>query len=743
MSIGQLNAVGWRAKWRRWAWLWLLAALLSFNGCATRHPVATAPHGQPLPEAIATFDAAWDIINRTYYDTNFNGVNWPRVRAELRPQAAAATTDEELRAVITDMVNRLGQSHFGVIASGPGARIPKPAPIPSATNTSASTSATKPKEVKPLESNRTAGDIGMEVRRLKGEYVVTRVQTNGPAAKAGIRPGWILEEIDGLSTRRIAAGAKGYNRRQSEEIAWSAICQQLKGAPGSTVNLVLRDGQNRQFRTNCTCAPITGTATKLGFLPTFYAHLETGRLTPSKDTTAGLIRFNVWMPSLAAPLDKAVDDLRDTDGMIIDLRGNPGGQVTMVMGFSGHFLGSQYPLGLLRTRETELRLTTNPRLVNAAGTPVKPFAGPVAILVDDCSFSASEIFAGGMQAIGRARVFGQTTAGMALPATVDTLPNGDQLVHALSDFVAPNGTRWEGRGVIPNTRVPLRRARLLAGHDAPLEAAAQWIASEKRQGHTAHPLAKVIEVGAAAKEEPLKAPAASVSADPSLPSPTEILAKYVAACGGREALAKHHTVHFKGSVILPAQGFNGSTEILQARPNKFLTRVAFKTKLLDLAMVQGYDGQVGWMIDPTAGPMLMKGSSLNQIKDQADFEAYLHEPRLYKSLEIVGKEEFDGRPCYKMRSVSHTGAESTEFFDVETGLMRGMISRQDTVLGSIPATTILSDYRNFEGLLAPTKYTIKCVGFDIITQIDSVEFDTLKDEDFALPPQIKGLLPKP
>jgi carboxyl-terminal processing protease len=91
------------------------------------------------------------------------------------------------------------------------------------------------------------------------------------------------------------------------------------------------------------------------------------------------------------------------------------------------------------------------------------------------SGSASECFTGGMQSIGRARVFGQTSMGQALPALFDRLPNGDVLIHAYGDFVTADGTRLEGRGVIPDQTVPLRREDLLAGRDRTIEAALAWI----------------------------------------------------------------------------------------------------------------------------------------------------------------------------------------------------------------------------------------------------------------------------
>jgi carboxyl-terminal processing protease len=151
----------------------------------------------------------------------------------------------------------------------------------------------------------------------------------------------------------------------------------------------------------------------------------------------------------------------------------------MLMGISGHFLDERKVLGTMKTRETELRFVANPRRVSAAGERVQPFAGPVAILVDAMTGSASECFAGGMQGIKRARVFGQVTMGQALPALFDKLPNGDVLIHAYGDFVAADGTRLEGRGVVPDEIVPLTREELASGRDLTLEAALRWL-SESR-----------------------------------------------------------------------------------------------------------------------------------------------------------------------------------------------------------------------------------------------------------------------
>ena len=104
----------------------------------------------------------------------------------------------------------------------------------------------------------------------------------------------------------------------------------------------------------------------------------------------------------------------------------------------------------------------------------------MAIIVDPMTASTSEIFAAGMQRIGRARVFGERSAGAALPALMERLPSGDVFVHAVADFTDPKGRRIEGSGAVPDEIVPVKVQDLVAGHDAPIEAAARWISSAKK-----------------------------------------------------------------------------------------------------------------------------------------------------------------------------------------------------------------------------------------------------------------------
>jgi carboxyl-terminal processing protease len=181
------------------------------------------------------------------------------------------------------------------------------------------------------------------------------------------------------------------------------------------------------------------------------------------------------MAAVAGPFHQAVDQHREASGIIIDLRGNPGGLAGMMMGIAGHFIAEPKSLGVMTSRHNVLKFPANPQVVSTTGKRVGTYAGPVAILVDRLSASASECFTGGMQSLRRVRVFGERTMGAALPSQFDKLPNGDLFIHATADFVTSDGTRLEGRGVIPDQVVPLTREALLAGRDPILDAALAWV----------------------------------------------------------------------------------------------------------------------------------------------------------------------------------------------------------------------------------------------------------------------------
>ena len=404
-------------------------------------------------DAAATFDAAWQAIHDTLADDGQARADWAKIRDEFRPRAAAARSDGELREVLRDMLARLGRSHFDI--------------LPATASASAARAGGAFEDA--------VGDIGLEVTPIDGAPVVTRVLASGPAARAGVRPGWAVEQISGEDPRQVvrAISSAGGSERSGFRL-WITTVNLLRGQTGTRVPLAFRDMDGRLVDMTLTRTSPEGDPVTLGHLPTLVARLDQRRLQGPQGRPVGYIHFNVWMTPLAAAIDRAVDAARGAAGLVIDLRQNPGGVLTMLMGVSGHFFDVPRTLGTLRTRDSELKLVANPRLVSADGTRVAPFAGRVAIIVDETSYSASEIFAGGMQAAGRARVFGARTPGGALPALMRQLPNGDVLEYAIGDFVTVAGRRIEGHGVVPDQLVRPSRDAVASGHDPALDAAIRW-----------------------------------------------------------------------------------------------------------------------------------------------------------------------------------------------------------------------------------------------------------------------------
>jgi carboxyl-terminal processing protease len=408
-------------------------------------------------KAAETFDVVFRIVRDSHFDPAFDRANWDRIGTELRPKAVGAKTPGELRAVLSDMLGRLGLSHFAVIPGSPDT---------------------------PGTATDLSGHPGFDVRLIDKQLVVTTVEPE--AANLGIRAGWVVQTV---GTSDITSLVEGIGEATSPQVAqveaWRLAVTRLRGPADSNAEVTFLDGSNAPVKLNVPRRFESGVPVAVGSLPMMFVRVSSSLATTPRGAKAGVIGFNVWMTAVDREFQAAMDRYRTSDGIVIDLRGNPGGLAAMIMGLSGHFLGERLTLGVMTTKQAEypLKFNANPRLVDANGARVEPYAGPVAILVDGLTGSASECFTGGLQSLGRARVFGQTSMGRALPALFDKLPNGDVLIHAWGDFVTGTGVRIEGRGVIPDEPVALTRAALLDGRDPALERALAWIDSARGTSH--------------------------------------------------------------------------------------------------------------------------------------------------------------------------------------------------------------------------------------------------------------------
>jgi len=229
------------------------------------------------------------------------------------------------------------------------------------------------------------------------------------------------------------------------------------------------------------------------------------------------------------------------------------------------------------------------------------------------------------------------------------------------------------------------------------------------------------------------------SAQQPLPSGREVINRYIAAIGGREAILAQPGRHVFGKFTIPAQGMGGGLEIFAKPPNKMVVRVTIE----GVGEVQnGFDGTTGWVINPMVGPMVLDSMQLKQMQQNADMYASLYPESQIASLETVGVETFEGAPCYNVKVTTTWGESYNEYFDTTTALQAGSKRTQESQMGPMETISITSDYRDLEGLKAPFKTVVRTMGIDQVVTVDSAIRATIPDSVFALPPEIKALIKK-
>ena len=241
--------------------------------------------------------------------------------------------------------------------------------------------------------------------------------------------------------------------------------------------------------------------------------------------------------------------------------------------------------------------------------------------------------------------------------------------------------------------------------------------------------------GRASAQDPAPAPAAP--APEAAPGTVDaVLARYRQAIGGEAAIRSQTSRTIKGVFEIPAQNMRGDLTILAAAPN--LMRLTIMLPGLG-EMQRGYDGRVGWSIDPAIGPKLLDGRELDELRHSADFYDDLHDPAGFTSMQLVGRTTFNGEACDELKLVRPSGFEYTEFFSVKTGLLAGVRMTASSQMGSIPLTTIVSGWREFGGVLMPTVTRMKMMGLEQVITIHSIDFAAIDPKAFELPPSIAAL----
>ena len=405
--------------------------------CRTSHPATggapparTGERRLTAGDRHRVLDEVWRTISDNYYDPSFNGVDWPAVRERYRKLADAAPDDFEFYGLCELMTAELRDSHTRY-------EPPLPPPDPS----------------QPAETR--GGVAGFTLGKVGGRTVVLRVDAGAAAGRAGVRPGQVVRAVNGRAVedveaeiRRRIAGASS-ERSLQNVVGMSILYGHVWGLPR---RLRLEDFAGREFEHEVVREPRDGVRLEARRLASGFAY----------------IAFDAWRPPAGRRFNEELEKLRDAPGLVIDLRGNGGGQTDVMLDIASNFFPRETYYGAFRRRDGGLDKYFTRK-------PARLYDGPVAILIDEASASASETFAAFLQEAGRARVFGRQSAGSTHNMRSTRLPHGGTVHYSIRAYITPRGRDPEGAGVVPDEAVPLSLSDLRAGRDAAVEAAENWL----------------------------------------------------------------------------------------------------------------------------------------------------------------------------------------------------------------------------------------------------------------------------
>lgn len=388
------------------------------------------------------FEQVWSTVNEKHFDPTFGGVDWKNVRKIYEPKALKAKSDNEFHAVLRQMLGELKLSHFNVFPASA--------------------------EVK--SENASPGKIGFEIKIIENKPIVSRVEAGTNAEKNGVKQGFILNGVDGKSVAEILKNLEEnfishpIPEQQKKLYGERVLMSIINGEAGSQAKYSFLNAENKQTELSLIRQPYsTELSQPMGNFPAQEVFFESKML----ENNIGYIYFNMWLIPQMPKIRKAVSEMLNTQAIIFDLRGNPGGVGGMASGIAGLVCSEETSLGTMKSRNSEMKFAVYPQK--------DVYKGKILILTDYGSASTSEVFAAGMQDIGRATIIGETSAGAVLPSVFVYLPTGAIFQYAMSDYKSPKKVLIENRGVKPDIEVHQTRSATIAGKDLLLETAINLI----------------------------------------------------------------------------------------------------------------------------------------------------------------------------------------------------------------------------------------------------------------------------
>ena len=278
--------------------------------------------------------------------------------------------------------------------------------------------------------------LGIVVGIKNGRLIILSPMEDSPGGRAGLMPGDRILKIDGKNT---------------EKLTLAAAEKALKGPSGEKVRLTLQRpvanavGGGTVFEVTLTRETIR------------VASVKDARLLPASmagTTKIGYVRIEEFGENTSDEMDRALEDLerQGIEGLVIDLRNNPGGLLDSAVDVAGKFVPPDTVIVSTKGRTPDQSQDFRARVQRQHPSY------PISVLINGYSASGAEIVAGALKDLHRAILVGETTFGKGSVQTVQPLGNGVGLRLTMAKYYTPSKKTIHEVGVSPDIEVPISDA---------------------------------------------------------------------------------------------------------------------------------------------------------------------------------------------------------------------------------------------------------------------------------------------
>lgn len=332
------------------------------------------------------YDESWKTVKRNYLDESYNSQNWNRWRKRYNGKLK---TDEDARVAIDTMLASLGDVYTRFLTKSEYAE-----------------------QSNSIDSHITG--IGVNIMTQSGTPVIYSVLEDTPAQKADLKANDIILNVDGKDVKGLDI---------------SKVAELVRGPVGTTVTLKILRGKTVLIK-------------RIVRKKIEIKSVETS----IKDGNIGYIKIKSFIGSnTASDVVMGLKKVKNTKGLIIDLRGNTGGLLTNAIIIANFFIGNGKIVSIVSKNGKKNDINAQ---MNIPAT-----TKPTVVLVDGASASASEILSGALKDNKKAVLVGEKTFGKGLVQQIVPLPNETGINITIAKYLTPNGSDINKKGIEPDYKV--------------------------------------------------------------------------------------------------------------------------------------------------------------------------------------------------------------------------------------------------------------------------------------------------